>query len=193
MINQFVATKIARPAMSPVTTPWTVAFSRISRVNTRLSSALLSSGIGRLLGELEESPEEMEVGAAPEQRHPDEQAGVSQEGEAPAAGEAGDEAIGQPQEGAGPGHLVAWEVLAEQGQEGVGERAAPEHDEERRQEEHKPADGADREPEGDAVELDEDLGQPGLEDPRELLGSSVGLAGELLVILLLGVDVPDII
>src|SRR5438105_5419236 len=152
MINQFVAMKIARPAMSPVTTPWTVAASRISPVNTRLSSALLSSAI-RPLDELEESPEKIEVGAAPEQRYPDEQAGVSQEGEAPAAGEAGDETIGQPQAGAGPAHLVAQEVLAEQGQEGAGVRTAPEHDEERRQEEREPADGTAREPEGPPVGL----------------------------------------
>src|SRR6267143_541461 len=135
MINQFVAMKIPRPVMSPVTTPWTVAFCRISRVSTGLSSGLLSFVAIRqapCLDELEESPEEIEPGAAMEDRHPEEQAGVSQERKAPAAHEPGDRAIAEPHDGAGPGHLVAGEVLAEQAQGGRDEGAAPEHDEERR-------------------------------------------------------------
>src|SRR2546425_3440082 len=59
--------------------------------------------------------------AAPEHRHPEEQAGIPQEREAPAAHETDDEAIGEAHDGAGRGHRVAREVLAEQAQDGRSE------------------------------------------------------------------------
>src|SRR6267378_3452427 len=194
MTNQFVAMKIPRPVTVPVTTPWTVAFSRMSRVSTRFSSAFLSFVIRSApLDELEKSPEEIDVRATAEHRHPEEEAGISQEREAPAAHETDDEAIGESHDGAGPGYFVAGEVLAKQAQGGADEGAASQHHEERRQRKHKPGGGADREPEGDAVELDEDLGQPKLEDSREVFGRDIGAHQELLVVLLLGVDAPQIV
>src|SRR6267378_1069054 len=183
MTNQFVAMKIPRPVTVPVTTPWTVAFSRMSRVSTRFSSAFLSFVIRSApLDELEKSPEEIDVRATAEHRHPEEEAGISQEREAPAAHETDDEAIGEPHDGAGPGYFVAGEVLAKQAQGGADEGAASQHHEERRQRKHKPG--------GGAVELDEDLGQPELEDSREVFGRDIGAHQELLVVFLLGVDAP---
>src|SRR2546428_10253297 len=92
-ISQFVATKRPRPAMSPVTMPWTAALSRMSRVRASRSSVLSSFSIGGPLDELEAILVELEGCAAAEQGHTDEHADVAHESESPAGDEARDRSI----------------------------------------------------------------------------------------------------
>src|SRR2546428_12481675 len=87
-ISQFVATKRPRPAMSPVTMPWTAALSRMSRVRASRSSVLSSFSIGGLLDELGEALEELEAGGGGGEGHPEEQGDVAPQGEGPRGGEA---------------------------------------------------------------------------------------------------------
>src|SRR5690349_18069497 len=184
--SQRVATKRTSPPTRPSTMPCTVALSRTIRATRRLSIVRGSSipiSIGRVLDELEEAAQQAALDAPARQRHVEEEGRVPEEREAPPDHAAHEGAVQQPHQRPRRRHSVAGEILAEQAEGGPDHRPALDDERHGREEERQAGRGADRARERDAVQAREELGDVRLED----------LLGDLLVVLGLGVDLPEVV
>src|ERR671918_735082 len=193
--SQLVAMKIAKPKSRPTTTPCTRAFRYRSWTRTascraacRLSSAMTAA----LRGRQQQRPGELPPGArALLGAYHEQHRGVPQEPEAPAADEASEKTVGQSEQAAAHGDAIAREVLAEERQGRADGVPALRHEEEGRRQQNRAGDRPDGESERHRVDLLERLGERSLK--RGLRRRVARLLDDLLVVLPIGVDVPEVV